>query len=203
MFEHWLCCYKLFEGDRKYLRNVYELTYETYLENPAKYHHEIAAFIGTRVPEPPSSDKFYYVLQWRNPPLRVPEQTMEEVSAAHNKKYLDRWRNLLENSFFKGYYRYVARKYEERFAKYGYSLTEGFDASEEVLQRSGKISTAIGTFYCHAADAGAFSRRLWTWVAWYAKQLIKATLPNFLLTRIRNARREASLRKGGADVVSS
>ena len=58
MFQHWLHCYRLFEQDRKYLKHVYELTYEDYVENPDKYHQEIAAFIGTRVPEPPKEDTF-------------------------------------------------------------------------------------------------------------------------------------------------
>jgi len=35
------------------LKQVYELKYEDYVEDPDKYNREIAAFIGTRVPEPP------------------------------------------------------------------------------------------------------------------------------------------------------
>src|SRR2546430_8559633 len=36
MFQHWLHCYRLFEDDKKYLKHVYELTYEDYIENPDK-----------------------------------------------------------------------------------------------------------------------------------------------------------------------
>ena len=69
---------------RKYLKHVYELKYEDYVENPDKYHQEIAGFIGTRVPEPPKEDKFRIVTQWANPTgLRVPEHAMEELSEAH------------------------------------------------------------------------------------------------------------------------
>src|SRR5207244_7369846 len=76
MFEHWLLCYKLFEQDKKYLKQVYELKYEDYVEDPDKYHREIAAFIGTRVPEPPKEDTFRIVLQqWRPSGLRVPERS--------------------------------------------------------------------------------------------------------------------------------
>ena len=57
LFEHWLHCYEIFEEDKKYLKRVYELNYEDYVENPAKYHQEIAAFIGTSVPEPPKEDR--------------------------------------------------------------------------------------------------------------------------------------------------
>jgi hypothetical protein len=44
--------------------------------------------------------------------------------ALDSTKYFDRWYHLLTNSSFKGYYRYVARKYEPKFAKCGYSLTK-------------------------------------------------------------------------------
>jgi hypothetical protein len=37
--------------------------------------------------------------------------------ALNSTKYFDRWYHLLTNSSFKGYYRYIARKYEPRFAK--------------------------------------------------------------------------------------
>jgi len=112
---------------------------------------------------------------------------MEEVSGAYNKKYFDRWSNLLRNSFFKSYYRYIARKYEPAFAKYGYSLTKGLDIDEEVL-RGGTIAAAVGALCCLGADAGAFLRRFGTWSRWFIKRLIKAFLPEFVLTRIRQAR---------------
>src|SRR5438874_8167815 len=51
LFDHWLHCHALFEEDKKYLDHVYELSYENYVRDPDKYHAEIAAFIGTRVPE--------------------------------------------------------------------------------------------------------------------------------------------------------
>ena len=75
MLQHWLHCYKIFEQDKKYLKHVYELRYEDYVRDPDKYHEEIAAFIGTRVPKPPKEDTFRIVLQqWRPFGLRVPER---------------------------------------------------------------------------------------------------------------------------------
>ena len=59
---------------------------------------------------------------------------MEIPSAAYNKKYFDRWSYFLTKSPFKGYYRYIARKYEPEFAKYGYSLIKGFIENEEMLE---------------------------------------------------------------------
>jgi hypothetical protein len=195
MFEHWLHCHELFEEDRKYLKHVYELKYEDYIENADKYHEEIAAFIGTRVPEPPKEDKFRIVTQWRNPfGLRVPEGAMEEVSGAHNKKYFDRWRNLLGKSFFKDYYRYIARKYEPRFTKYGYSLTKGLGVSEEALQ-DGKMSNAIGALCCLGADTGALMWRASVRSKEQLRVTAKAVLPEFVVNWVRQARQRQSLNK--------
>jgi sulfotransferase family protein len=173
LFEHWLHCHQLFEQDKKYLKHLYELTYEDYVEDPAKYHGEIAAFIGTR----------------------VPKGAMEGISVARSKKYLDRWSNFLMNSFFKDYYQYIARKYEPRFAKYGYSLTKGLGSGEEVLREGGKTSDAVGTLCCLGADAYALMGRLLTRPPLYIRRQIKALLPESVLTRIRQARQTVTLSK--------
>ena len=160
MFEHWLLCYKLFEQDKKYLKQVYELKYEDYVEDPDKYHREIAAFIGTRVPEPPKEDIFRIVLQqWRPSGLRVPERAMEITSAVYSEKYFDRWSYFLTRSPFKGYYRYIARKYEPEFAKYGYSLVKGLIEDEEAVILGNKFSPLVGPIYCLVANLGALWRR--------------------------------------------
>jgi hypothetical protein len=190
MFEHYLHCYGIFDEDKKYLKRVYELTYEDYIENPDKYHREIAAFIGTCVPEPPVEDTFRIVLQWRNPlGLLVPEQAMETTSAVHSKKYFDRWSHFLTRSPFKGYYRYIARKYEPEFAKYDYSLIKGFIDNDDVF-RGGRISSVFGPIYCYGADLGAFLRRSAVRANGSVKRRIKKILPEFLLNRIRHARRK-------------
>jgi hypothetical protein len=198
LFGHWLHCHELFEEDKKYLKHVYELRYEDYIENPDKYHQEIARFIGTHVPEAPQEDKFRYVAQWPNPTgLRVPERAMEETSPAYNKKYLDRWRHLITSSLFKNYYRYLAMKYERRVAKYGYSLTKDLGVSEEVLQ-GGKVSNAVGTLCRLGADTCAFMRRLSVRSNVQLRVTAKAVLPEFVVTRIRQARQRQSLNREGA-----
>jgi hypothetical protein len=200
LFKHWLHCHELFEKDEKYLKHVYELRYEDYVEDPDKYHQEIARFIGTRVPEAPKEDKFRYVAQWANPTgLRVPERAMEETSRAYDKKYFDRWSDLLNNSLFKSYYRYIAVKYESRFAKYGYSLTKGFGISGKVLQ-GGKVSNAVGALCCLGADTGAFMRRLLVRANEQLRVTAKAVLPEFVVTRIRQARQRRSLNKERAAI---
>jgi hypothetical protein len=201
-FEHWLHCHKLFEEDKKYLKHVYELKYEDYVDNPAKYHREIAAFIGTRVPEAPKEDNFRIVLEWRNPPvfLRVPERAMETTSAVYSKKYFDRWSYFLTSSPFKGYYRYVARKYEPEFAKYGYSLTKGFIEHEEALDPGSKVSAIVGFMYCLGADLSALLQRSTVRTGHCMKQRVKRVLPEFVLIRIRQARQRASLSKGASEI---
>jgi hypothetical protein len=188
LFEHWLHCHELFEEDRKYLKHVYELRYEDYVKTPGKYHEEIATFLGTRVPEPPKEDTLRTVAQWPNPlGLRVPEHAMEELTEAHNKKYLDRWCNLLEKSFFGSYYRYITRKYEPKFAKYGYSLIKGLGVSEEAFQ-GGKVSDAIGALCCLGADTGAFLLRLSVHANVRLRGAAKAVLPAFVVRWVRQAR---------------
>jgi hypothetical protein len=199
MLEHWLHCHALYEQDKEYLNHVYELKYEDYVENPDKYHAELAAFIGTRVPERPKEDQSRTVLQWPNPyGLRVPERGMEEASVNYNKKYFDRWYYLLTNSPFKGYYWYIARKYEPKLAKYGYSLTKGFELNEAALHSQGKLSDAIGAFYCHAADACAFGRRFSVRFNTRLRGAAKAVLPAFIVTKIRQARQRRSKERAEA-----
>ncbi len=179
------------------------MTYEDYVEDPNKYHQEIAAFIGTRVAEPPKEDTFRIVLQWRNPSgLRVPERAMETTSGVYSKKYFDRWSYFLTRSSCKGYYRYIARKYEPEFARYGYSLTKGFIQAEEVLDLGSKVSALWGPIYCLGADLGALLRRSAVRTKGYAKRGVKRLLPEFVLNRIRRARQSALLSKGRAEVSS-
>jgi hypothetical protein len=201
LFEHWLQCYELFDQDKRYLEHVYELRYEDYVENPERYHQEIAEFIGTRLSESPTEDSFRTVAQWRASPLRVQERTMEGTSAAYNKKYFDQWRHRLTNSPFKVYYRYIAGKYEPTFAKYGYSLIKGFGVREKLL-RVGSMSAALGPFYCYGADACAFFQRLRERSRWRIKQQIKAMLPEVVVAKISQARQRVSRGKDRAEMVS-
>lgn len=194
MFEHWLHCHALFDEDKRHLNHVYELSYEDYVENQEKHHEEIATFVGTRVPEVPNDDRFRTVAQWRNPSgLLVPERAMEETSGAHNQKYFDRWYRLLTNSPFRSYYRYIARKYEPRFAKYGYSLTKGFGFTEKVQHETSKGSRVIGGLLCVGADISA---AMWRGALRCKRGLrltLKAILPKFVVNKARHAREKAAL----------
>jgi hypothetical protein len=100
LFEHWLRCHELFEKDKKYLKNLYELSYEGYVENPKDHLEKISHFIGTEFS--PSWDG--------------------EAADVHNKQYFAQWSKMLQNSPFKSYYRSIAVRYEKRFAERGYSL---------------------------------------------------------------------------------
>jgi len=193
LFRHWLHCHALFEGDRKYLKRVYELKYENYVEDQDKCHNEIAAFIGTQVPEPPKDDTFRIVLQWRNPTgLRVPEKGMEKASPIHNQKYLDRWHKLLTESPFRVYYRYLVRKYESHFNQYGYSLISGLPNGNEVLRAAGMIANGLGGLSCVAADTGALMWRVALRCGVALRRAAKAILPQVVVQEIRR-RRERTL----------
>jgi Sulfotransferase family len=189
LFEHWLHCHALFEGDRKYLKRVYELRYEDYVENQDKYHKEIAAFIGAQVPEPPKDDTYRHATQWRNPTgLRVPENGMEKASPIYNQKYLDRWHKLLTKSPFRVYYRYLARKYECKFSQYGYSLISGLPNGDEVLREAGMIANVLGVLSCVAADTGALMWHSALRCRVALRRAAKAILPQLVIGKLRQLR---------------
>jgi hypothetical protein len=189
LFRHWLHCHALFEGDRKYLKRVYELKYEDYVEHQDKYHKEIAAFIGTQVLEPPEDDTYRHVTQWRNPfGLRVPENGMEKASPIYNQKYLDRWHKLLAESPFRVYYRYLVRTYESRFSQYGYSLISGSPNGDEVLREEGMIANVLGVLSCVAADTGALMWRSALRCRVALRRAAKAILPQLVIGKLRQLR---------------
>jgi hypothetical protein len=129
-FEHWLRCYELFDGDKKHLKHVYELKYEDYIKNPARYHQEIATFIGTR----------------------AINEGMEEVSGAHNKRYFDRWTQFMTQSPFRKYYQYIA-------IDAVFLLRILFDSGGEdgrIALQASSDSQWIGRLSCAAADFYAF-----------------------------------------------
>jgi len=192
MFEHWLHCHALFEQDRPYLKRVYELTYEGYVGNAHKYHKEIAAFIGTSLPEPPKNDTFRYVAQWRNPRgLRVPDQAFEEVGGAYNQKYFERWSRLVQYSPFRVYYRYLAKMYEPRFLQHGYSLVGTLPASTRECVDNENSHQVMGKAYSRLADAVAFSARTRARALGWFRERLRKRLPESLKARIKHFGRRA------------
>jgi Sulfotransferase family len=154
-FRHWLKCYGLFEEDRKHLRHLYELSYEDYIGEPSRYHKEIAEFIGAD----------------------FAEDAMEVVADIHNKKYFERWRRLLSDSPFQGYYRYIARKYESRFSHFGYSLTNAPGAVAPVPPEGGKAFVLVGELYSRGADIHALGWRLATRTTSLIRRSLRRVLP--------------------------
>ena len=204
LFDHWRHCHVIYEQDKKYLKHVYELKYEDYIQNRDKYHQEIAAFLGTRVPEPPKQDGFRYVTQSRNPlGLCVPESAMEDVTGAHNQKYFNRWSDFLNNSRFKRYHQYIAVRYEPMVGKYGYSLTQGFGMMEEGLRGAKQISVAAGALYCLMADAYGLLIRLPLQVRANIMTQLRTRLPQPVKIRIKRFLRKASLSRKQPNLLSS
>jgi Sulfotransferase family len=175
LFEHWLHCHDIFNEDKKFLKHLYELTYEEYIENPGKYHQEIAALIGTR----------------------APPGTKKEVKADRSNKYFNRWRELLVNSPFKTYYNYIAKKYEPRFIEYGYSLAKWPGMEAELRHEPGRISALRGSLFCFGADAYALMRRILSWPPPYIRARIKARLPESVVAKIKQARHKRFLSRKG------
>lgn len=99
LFEHWLRCYEIFDTDRSHLKNLCELSYEDYIANPNRQMERVASFIRTEF-----------------------SPTVHEETDVHNKKYFDRWAQMLQRSTFRSYYRSIVARYEKRFAEHGYSL---------------------------------------------------------------------------------
>jgi hypothetical protein len=181
LFDHWLHCHALFDEDRKYLERVYELSYEDYVQNPAKYHGQIAAFIGTR----------------------VPESGMEDVTCAYNQKYFNRWSQLLNSPLINRYYRYLAVRYEARFAKYGYSLIKGLGLTAERILQAEQISATTGASYYLIVDAYALMVRVAIRSKAYVKRQVRARLPARLKVSIKHVLQKMSVGKGRTDAVSS
>jgi hypothetical protein len=130
LFEHWLRCHEIFDQDKKFLDNLYELSYEDYIENPKKHLEKIANFIGTEL-----------------------VGTGDEGAAdVHNKKYFLRWAQMLKHSPFRSYYFSVARRYEKRFAEQGYSLTPLGADTAIPLSQDGVIGRGITTLLYLGAD---------------------------------------------------
>jgi hypothetical protein len=136
LFEHWLRCYDIFAEDKPHLRQVYELTYEDYIENQNRHHQQIASFIGAGFP-----------------------LDVEPATETYNKKYLDRWHWMLTSGPRKTYCQFVAAKYEPAFARHNYSLFAGLENGEQLRREAASISPARGAFYCLCVDAAARVRR--------------------------------------------
>src|SRR5207237_9170655 len=135
-------------------------------------------FTSTRIPQIPKDDSFYDVTQWRDSVgLRVPESAMERVSCTHNEKYFKHWSQLLNDSPFKRYYRYIAATYEPKFAKYDYSLIKGFAANEESVHQAARIATNTAAVYCRVADACAMLGRAPARSGAYIKRRLRSQFP--------------------------
>jgi hypothetical protein len=99
MFEHWLRCHRLFDGDRGHLERVHVLHYEQLVRDPEAVLRRIFEFLELH-PIPPS----------------------EPVDPGANEKYFVRWRELKRDPRMRAYLDLVSLWYERRMRRYGYSL---------------------------------------------------------------------------------
>ncbi len=164
-FEHWLHCYALFEEDKKFLNNVYELTYEQYIADPGRYHREIANFIGAT----------------------LGDETLEEVTGSHNRRYFERWRQLRTESPFRSYYQYVAGKYEPRFVPFGYSLLAPEGGTGASSPAPGDVAEWRGKLCCAGADLHAWLWRLAERGTGQLRRAVRTTVPQPIRQRLKAA----------------
>jgi hypothetical protein len=99
LFEHWLHCHALFEGDRVHLGQAHVLTYEQLVRDPAGVLRGIFEFLGLE-PIAPS----------------------EPVESGANEKYFGQWQDLKRDLRMRAYLDLVSLWYERRVQRYGYSL---------------------------------------------------------------------------------
>jgi hypothetical protein len=99
LFEHWLRCHALFEGDREHLGRAHVLSYEQLVRDPAGVLRGVFEFLKVE-PIPPS----------------------EPVEAGANEKYFRQWRELKRDPRMRAYLDLVSFWYERRVRHYGYSL---------------------------------------------------------------------------------
>lgn len=136
LFEHWLHCHKLFEEDRKHLRNIYELRYEDFVEKPEYFLKQIAEFIGTE----------------------FAGSSVGQTVGIHNNKYFARWAQMLETSPFRSYYRSLLVNYEKKFGEHGYSLVPE-EAMKEIFDEKGIANSS--SFMSMAFIAADTCCRFW------------------------------------------
>ena len=165
LFEHWLRCYERFEADKRYLAHVYELSYEDYIENPPRYLKQIADFIG----------------------VEFSSSCQEEAAAEYNKKYFAQWDQLLGTSGCGSYYRYIARLYDGRFAKYGYCLVSPSTETNDPLGKRTVIDSVVGPLLRVAWDLYAVVWRADLQLRIAVQRLAHRYLPGKIRRVVRDA----------------
>src|SRR5262249_40574066 len=112
--------------------------------------------------------------------------SLEEVSDVHNKRYFERWFKMLTTSRFKGYYRYIANKYEARLADYNYSFyaMPGAEKDRCEVEHPGAVA---GKIYCLGAHVNALAWRATLQSKWLIKRNLRAHLPKPLKAKIKHA----------------
>jgi Sulfotransferase family len=175
LFEHWLRCHDIFERDRPYLKHVYEIKYEDYIQDPETHHRKIAHFLDTGVGTAP----------------------MEVLTSGYNERYLQLWKNLLSDSSWKQYYQYIASTYEAKFVKHGYSLIKGLYAGYEHVEWDMKPIPATGWLYSRAVDAGTFLRRAHAEKMEFLTRPVRAIAPRALKDPLKRILKNKPLRWAG------
>ena len=99
MVKHWCVAHDIYDKDKKSLKNIYELQYEDFVQEPDRYFKEICNFIGVK-PSPISAS----------------------IRQGTNDKYFTQWENYKKGWFSKYIAKFIEHCFESETNKHGYSL---------------------------------------------------------------------------------
>jgi len=100
LIEHWLHCHRLFESDRRNLRNVYVLKYEDLIGSTERGLKGIFEFLG------------------------LPSHSSATLNPAGNDPYFQSWQRLAENPKSRDLAHKIRSKYERELQAFGYSFSD-------------------------------------------------------------------------------
>ena len=99
---------------------------------------------------------------------------------AHNKRYFDRWRQLLTESPFKSYYQVHRQNIRAPFCC-TVSLSKVVVSGNGIVDGGRVVSEFVGQqVYCHGADIHASLWRLVTRIKGKTRQRLRALAPQFV-----------------------
>ena len=99
MVKHWCVAHDIYDNDKKLLKNMYELRYEDFVQEPDRYFKEICEFIGVQ-----------------------PASITSEIRLGTNDKYFSQWEKFKKGRLTGLVARFIERRFESEANKHGYSL---------------------------------------------------------------------------------
>lgn len=99
LVEHWLVCHERFERDRPLLRHLHVLHYEDFVDSPQEHLERLHEFLGL-----------------------APAPLTRDIRPRINDRYWQKWMDRRSSPLTRHYANWIIRKFEDRVARFGYSL---------------------------------------------------------------------------------